>query len=92
LEQENLQLEKSIFESRKKADEEFDEYANNIMADWKNQNKNINPIVKVLNQEKTGHTIRKPSILQKKQDHFSRLGFTCRDLPGLVLPKIEGAI
>ena len=70
--------------------DEYDEYANNCIKEWKSSRKNIEPIVKVFGKEKHRNAPR-TSNPGTEVDHFSRLGFTARHLPGQpTLPPIDG--
>ncbi|KAJ3362998.1 hypothetical protein HDU91_003172 [Kappamyces sp. JEL0680] len=60
---------------------EFDEYATANLEEWARQNKNVTPILKSLERDRPGYSRSVGGQKEKKQDHFSRLGFTARHLP-----------
>ncbi len=59
---------------------EFDEYAASVIEEWSSQNKNVGPILTVIEKERPGYSKRRGGQKSKKLDHFSRLGFNARDL------------
>jgi hypothetical protein len=73
-----------IIIQRKKADEEFYEYAESMKNEWKAAKKSTAAIERFLGNESNGNSKR--SQAHKDTDHFSRLGFTARDIP--VEPKL----
>jgi hypothetical protein len=75
----------------KKENEEFDEYATAIVKEWKDAKKNIGPVLKTLERERPGYVKKRPGLMKKEMDHFSRLGFTARWIPvDATLPPIDG--
>ncbi|KAJ3268340.1 hypothetical protein HDV01_003105 [Terramyces sp. JEL0728] len=76
LEQDALAKERSIKENA-----DFEEYAAEMIREWKADGKNVAPVQSTLEKERRGYAKQKPALLKKEYDHFERLGFTVRWMP-----------